>query len=76
MGHRSLQAAVIVSTSVMVIVKRDLTGHGVDRSYVRRVLCKHNSEAGLEVEVDVAMKEPRSGVVGLQYLGIRILQLS
>ena len=42
---------------------RPRLGHGVRSARVRRVLGHDDGEAGLEVEVDVAVEEPRARVV-------------
>lgn len=42
-----------------------LTRDGVDSSSVGRVLSENDSKAGVEMEVDMAVEEPRTRVVSL-----------
>ena len=43
-----------------------LTGRRVVRRHISGILSKNDGEPGLEMEVDVAVEEPRAGVVGLE----------
>ena len=45
------------------VIEKQLTGRSVRISDVGHVLAEDDGEASLEVEVDVAMEEPRAGVV-------------
>lgn len=41
-----------------------LTGHGVGKGNAGYVLCEDNGETLCEMKLDVAVEEPRSGVIG------------
>ena len=46
-----------------------LTGRRVVRRHISGILSKNDGEPGLEMEVDVAVEEPRAGVVGREANG-------
>ena len=56
----------VISFMIMPYISMPLTGNRVDGRNVRNVLSKDDGEAGLEMPVNVAVKEPGTRVVGLQ----------
>ena len=65
----SLKSRLLVVRRERVVRRAEVgprLGHGVRGARVGRVLGHDDGEAGLEVEVDVAVEEPRARVVGLE----------
>lgn len=72
-GQSSLQAATKRSQSVEINVAANSgrTWDWVGKLGIRDILSHDDSEASIEMPVDVAMEEPRSGVVRLRTKSVR-----